>query len=48
MNHAGVLGAPYQPREGALPPREFWGYLPQPRVRGLRTLNWEQPSAGYL
>ena len=46
VNHAGVLGAPYQPREGALPPREFWGYLPQPRVRGLRTLNWEQPSAG--
>lgn len=46
VNHAGVLGAPYQPREGALAPREFWGYLPQPRVRGLRTLNWEQPSAG--
>jgi anaerobic selenocysteine-containing dehydrogenase len=45
VNHAGVLGAGYQPREGALPPREFWGYLEQPRVRGLRTLNWEQPSA---
>jgi anaerobic selenocysteine-containing dehydrogenase len=45
VNHAGVLGAAYQPREGALPPREFWGYLEQPRVRGLRTLNWEQPSA---
>ncbi len=45
VNHAGVLGTAYQPREGALPPREFWGYLEQPRVRGLRTLNWEQPSA---
>jgi anaerobic selenocysteine-containing dehydrogenase len=45
VNHAGVLGAGYEPREGALPPREFWGYLEQPRVRGLRTLNWEQPSA---
>jgi len=45
VNHAGVLGAPYQPREGALPPREFWGYIAQPRVRGLRTYNWEQPSA---
>ena len=45
VNHAGVLGAGYQPREGALPPREFWGYIDQPRVRGLRTLNWEQPSA---
>lgn len=45
VNHAGVLGAAYEPREGALPPREFWGYLEQPRVRGLRTLNWEQPSA---
>ena len=45
VNHAGVLGTAYQPREGALPPREFWGYLEQPHVRGLRTLNWEQPSA---
>jgi anaerobic selenocysteine-containing dehydrogenase len=45
VNHAGVLGTAYEPREGALPPREFWGYLEQPRVRGLRTLNWEQPSA---
>ena len=45
VNHAGVLGTGWEPREGALPPREFWGYLPQPRVRGLRTLNWEQPSA---
>jgi anaerobic selenocysteine-containing dehydrogenase len=46
VNHAGVLGRPHQPREGLYPPREFWGYLPPPRVRGLRTLNWEQPSAG--
>ena len=45
VNHAGVLGAPYQPHAQALAPREFWGYIAQPRVRGLRTLNWEQPSA---
>jgi anaerobic selenocysteine-containing dehydrogenase len=46
VNHAGVLGRAHQPTEGVIPPREFWGYLPPPRVRGLRTLNWEQPSAG--
>ena len=45
VNHAGVLGSPYQPHAQASPPREFWGYIEQPRVRGLRTLNWEQPSA---
>ena len=45
VNHAGVLGAPYQPRAEAVAPREFWGHIEAPRVRGLRSLNWEQPSA---
>jgi anaerobic selenocysteine-containing dehydrogenase len=44
VNHAGVLGAGYQPREGALPPRVL-GVPRAAAVRGLRTLNWEQPSA---
>ena len=45
VNHAGVLGAPYQPRAEPSPPHEFWGRIDPPRVRGLRSLNWEQPSA---
>jgi anaerobic selenocysteine-containing dehydrogenase len=45
VNHAGVLGNPYQPRAQVLGPWEPWGRIPPPRVRGLRTLNWEQPSA---
>jgi anaerobic selenocysteine-containing dehydrogenase len=43
--HAGVL-APAAPRRAqAIPPRPFWGKIPGPRVRGLRSFFYEQPSA---
>jgi anaerobic selenocysteine-containing dehydrogenase len=44
-SHGGVLGAPFQPRAEVAPPRQFWGHIAPPRVKGLRTLNWEQPTA---
>jgi anaerobic selenocysteine-containing dehydrogenase len=42
--HAGVL-APRSPRRAqAIAPRPFWGKLPAPRVRGLRSFFYELPT----
>jgi anaerobic selenocysteine-containing dehydrogenase len=43
--HAGVLGPAAPRRAQAIPPRPFWGKIPGPRVRGLRSFFYEQPSA---
>jgi len=42
--HAGVL-APRSPRRAqAISPRPFWGKIPEPRVRGLRSFFYELPT----
>jgi anaerobic selenocysteine-containing dehydrogenase len=43
--HAGVLAPRSQRRAQAIPPRPFWGKIPGPRVRGLRSFFYEQPTA---
>ncbi|HKD67672.1 MAG TPA: molybdopterin-dependent oxidoreductase [Candidatus Binataceae bacterium] len=45
VNNAGVLGAPHTPRAEAGDPFNFWEGIDQPRVRGLRSLNFQQPTA---
>jgi anaerobic selenocysteine-containing dehydrogenase len=45
VNNAGVLGAAHTPRAEAGDPYNFWEGIEQPRVRGLRALNFQQPSA---
>jgi anaerobic selenocysteine-containing dehydrogenase len=45
LAHAGVL-APASPRRAqAISPRPFWGKIPGPRVRGLRSFFYELPTA---
>jgi anaerobic selenocysteine-containing dehydrogenase len=41
---AGVLGSPFEPRAEAMNPRPFWSGYAQPRVRGLRDINYELPT----
>jgi len=45
VNNAGVLGAAHTPRAEAGDPFNFWEGVEQPRVRGLRALNFQQPTA---
>jgi anaerobic selenocysteine-containing dehydrogenase len=45
VGHAGVLGSPYVPRAEANNPYNFWEGAAQPRIRGLRALNGELPTA---
>jgi anaerobic selenocysteine-containing dehydrogenase len=45
VNNAGVLGTPHTPRAEAGDPFNFWEGIEQPRVRGLRALNFQQPTA---
>ena len=45
VNNAGVLGTAHTPRAEAGNPYNFWEGIEQPRVRGLRSLNFQQPSA---
>jgi anaerobic selenocysteine-containing dehydrogenase len=45
VGHAGVLGTPYVPRAEANNPYKFWEGAAQPRIRGLRALNGELPTA---
>lgn len=40
----GVLGAPFRPRAEAANPIDFWKGCEQPRIRGLRALNYEMPT----
>jgi anaerobic selenocysteine-containing dehydrogenase len=45
VNNAGVLGTPHTPRAEAGDPFNFWEGIDQPRVRGLRAMNFQQPTA---
>lgn len=45
VGHAGVMGIPYTPRAEANNPFNFWEGAAQPRIRGLRSLNGEMPTA---
>ncbi len=45
LGHAGVLTRSVPRRAQPLPPRPFWGKIPGPRVRGLRSFFYEQPTA---
>jgi anaerobic selenocysteine-containing dehydrogenase len=45
VNNAGVLGSAHTPRAEAGAPFNFWEGIEQPRVRGLRALNFQQPTA---
>jgi hypothetical protein len=40
----GVLGAPFRPRAEPASPIDFWKGCEQPRIRGLRALNYEMPT----
>jgi anaerobic selenocysteine-containing dehydrogenase len=45
LGHTGVLSRRVDRRAQPLPPRPFWGKIPGPRVRGLRSFFYEQPTA---
>jgi anaerobic selenocysteine-containing dehydrogenase len=45
VNNAGVLGTPHTPRAEAGDPFNFWEGIDKPRVRGLRAMNFQQPTA---
>jgi anaerobic selenocysteine-containing dehydrogenase len=44
LGHSGVLTRRALRRAQPLPPRPFWGKVPEPRVRGLRSFFYEQPT----
>ncbi len=45
LGHTGVLGPPYTARAQAISPYPHSGYVKQPRVRGLQSFFYQQPSA---
>ena len=45
LGHSGVLGPATKPRAQPVSPYPFAGYLPQPRVRGLQSFFYQQPTA---
>lgn len=44
LGHTGVLGPASNPRAQAISPYPYSGYIKQPRVRGLQSLLYQQPS----